>query len=510
MTTCEWRLRNTGQGALTVRVEVSGEPAAWSWLNPASLRIEAGQTEVVRLMSRPPRGSKPAAGPVPYQLRIRSGDGNATTVDGVITVGAFTAISASLDARSIESAGTADFEVTVTNRGTAPASVSITALDPEEALILEVEPAVVDVGPAAATPARVRARPLRRMLRGVPRPHPFEVMATAEGAEPVRLSASLVQRPVLPRWVPAAAVGVLVAAMVAGALGIVPGGGRDGGDGQGGASSEPLSRSDALDEERPTIDPACPGRNHLATDANGISRSGPQPFSYSFLFLKEDGCTPLRFNPCEPIHYVVNRDRATPEHLADLEEALRRVTAVTGIQFVNDGPTDEEPGRRGPYVPRYGERWAPVLVAFVDGGTIPKIIAEAAARTRLATGPTTTVAPATLTGAGTPIPVGDVYVSGMLLLNVEAADPATGRPLPHGFGTGVNWGRVLLHELGHLLGLGHVESRTSIMQHQLASQRLPSASWGIGDTIALTAIGREYGCTETPPFALPGGPTPPG
>jgi hypothetical protein len=262
---------------------------------------------------------------------------------------------------------------------------------------------------------------------------------------------------------------------------------------------EPLSEADSDERDRQSLDRTCPARGHLATEANGLSRPGPTPFSYSFLFVKrQDECMPFRFNPCEPIHYVTNEAKATPEHKADFAEGLRRVTEATGIEFVHEGPTDEVPGPRGPYVPRYGQRWAPVLVAWVGSDTIAGLLRTSAGRGSMGT--TTTIPVSTVTGAGAPTFVGEVYVSGMLLINVDAIDPDTRGPVKHGFGPGINWGRVLLHELGHLLGLGHVESRTSIMQHQLGLQRLPNASWGIGDLNALRVLGREFGCEETPAF----------
>ena len=69
----------------------------------------------------------------------------------------------------------------------------------------------------------------------------------------------------------------------------------------------------------------------------------------------------MRFNPCEPIHYVVNAALAPPGAVDDLQEAIRRLEAATGLTFVNDGPTDEraEVSRPRAQPERYGPRWAP-------------------------------------------------------------------------------------------------------------------------------------------------------
>lgn len=54
-------------------------------------------------------------------------------------------------------------------------------------------------------------------------------------------------------------------------------------------------------------------------DETQIAAPGPdsadcpveEPVDYSFLEAREGGCHPVRFNPCEPIRYVLGVDRAT-------------------------------------------------------------------------------------------------------------------------------------------------------------------------------------------------------
>lgn len=257
-----------------------------------------------------------------------------------------------------------------------------------------------------------------------------------------------------------------------------------------------------LDDEPTAFDPECPGRGHLASEAEGRVRPGVQtPQSYSFLWVANDGCAPVRFNPCEPIPYVTNEAKAQPEDLEALRQAMAKVTEATGIEFEHEGTTDELPGRRGAYVERYGERWAPVLVAWVDEQQMEFFVGSAGGRTPGRGETTGTTVPVNhYPGAGSPRRVGDALVSGLLILNVDAVDPETGEPIDHGFDRGLNWGRVILHELGHVIGLGHVQSRSNIMQHELRRQTLSSVDWGIGDELALRAIGREAGCSDTPEF----------
>ena len=110
-------------------------------------------------------------------------------------------------------------------------------------------------------------------------------------------------------------------------------------------------------------------------------------------------------------------------------------------------------------------------------------------------------------GGGRPEIVNEVIVTGNLVLNLDAVtDTDTRTPVPHGFGTGVNWGRIILHELAHVIGLGHVESRTSIMNEALTQQTLSSSEWGVGDLIGLRQLGREGGCVTVPTFPAQGAP----
>ncbi|MDQ4068936.1 MAG: matrixin family metalloprotease [Actinomycetota bacterium] len=227
--------------------------------------------------------------------------------------------------------------------------------------------------------------------------------------------------------------------------------------------------------------PDCPVRNHLAVEFEGKRRPGlTEPVDYAFLEARQGGCHPVRFNPCEPIHYVVNAALAPPGALDDFQEAVRRVEAATGLTFVNDGPTDEPASVRRPrsLPERYGNRWAPVLIVWDHG-----------ARHRMEP---------TNPAGGRSFPVDGVSVSGVLIVNVEAIAQDHGRTRPaNGFGEGTTWGRVFLHELGHLVGLGHVARSDQIMFAELGVQE-GEAAFRAGDLNGLRLIGREAGCLPTP------------
>lgn len=60
-----------------------------------------------------------------------------------------------------------------------------------------------------------------------------------------------------------------------------------------------------------------------------------------------------------------------------------------------------------------------------------------------------------------------------------------------GFGAGSPHGMVLMHEVGHVVGLDHYGDRRQIMH---PSATLPAAVWGAGDLAGLRRIGKVGGC----------------
>jgi len=198
-----------------------------------------------------------------------------------------------------------------------------------------------------------------------------------------------------------------------------------------------------------------------------------------FTFLETVGGEPVRWNPCQPIHYVVNDTLAGYDGaLGDVEEAAQRVSDATGIDFVYDGPTDEGPVVRRPvYQPdRYGHEWAPVLVAWVDPDQ------SDISFTRNGD---------TALGVASPMFPGDgrydVYVSGWVALNADYHGPG-------GFDVPSAIGLTAQHELGHIVGMGHTKVYGELMQGAGGG----ATEWGPGDLQGLEQLGRDQGCVAAP------------
>lgn len=198
---------------------------------------------------------------------------------------------------------------------------------------------------------------------------------------------------------------------------------------------------------------------------------------HRFLMMRSDG-EPMRWNPCEPVHYVVNPAGAPDGSVEDVHEAVRRISAATGVAFVFDGLTDEVlTGLRGSRVVQpYPDRWAPVLVAWVDP---LRSDIRFEVRNRMVAGLAHVI----------PGPDSEVWVSGWIAMNRDD-------PNPPGWASPGDQGPILLHEFGHIMGLAHVKKPNELMH--------PAGGWmkdlGPGDREGLRQLGAEQGCLATPEF----------
>jgi hypothetical protein len=183
---------------------------------------------------------------------------------------------------------------------------------------------------------------------------------------------------------------------------------------------------------------------------------------YSFLVTRDDG-RPATFDPCREVHWVLRPDGAPDGGEQLVHRAVDLVARSTGLRFVHDGTTDEAPSPHRPVrqPDRYGERPAPVLVAWSDAQETPAL------------------AGAQL-GLGVASWTGDRerLVSGQVLLDREDLTTAEGRP-------GRLAAATVLHELAHVVGLGHVDDPEQVMHASV----LGRDEFGAGDLRGLRLLG---------------------
>ncbi|MDQ6615237.1 MAG: hypothetical protein M3083_10930 [Actinomycetota bacterium] len=462
------RVRNEGSSAERFTLDVPGDAGSWVSVAPYALSVGPGEEGNARIFLRPPRSPSLRAGRHTVRIRVRPDHDRKQELAAIIEiqVAPFTAVSAALEPDGRASKGRASNLLTIDNRGNAPLRATVGA-EPGGDVSVTVDPSSVEVEPGATVTVQVGARTRRRVLRSA-QDHRFTVVVKPEGGEPVQVGGSMHQGPVVARPVLVALAALVAIALIGVVLRAV-------------VFTAPHVGASRL--AAPT--PNCPAGGHLAHEANGqIRHDVVEPDNFSFLFLQPGGCLPVRWNPCAPIHYVVNGGDASPEQLADIRSAVAAVTQATGIDFVSDGTSSERPRGRRDYQPSlYGARWSPVLIEWIHLGG-GNSLTEAA-------------------GGGIPMAVNGVDVSGVVLLNLDA-HLAGNAPIPTGFGSGVTWGRILLHELGHVLGLGHVSGFEQIMHDPVTDQTSSTSAYGFGDLAGLRLVGKSAGCLTTPP--IPGAP----
>lgn len=208
-----------------------------------------------------------------------------------------------------------------------------------------------------------------------------------------------------------------------------------------------------------------------------VAVTQPAPFAkgWSAGYVDERG-RPGRWDPCTPISYVVDEAQEPAGGRADLREALARISAVSGLRFRDEGASAERPslGRQAYQPTVYGKRWAPLLISWISPASTDLGLGSGVQGVSLA--------------VAVPDGGGPSIVSGQVAIDAD-------HRLAAGFGPGTTDGEVLLHELGHAVGLGHVLDPTQVMYPQTTDSE---SAYGAGDRAGLVALGAAAGCHRAP------------
>jgi len=218
-----------------------------------------------------------------------------------------------------------------------------------------------------------------------------------------------------------------------------------------------------------------------ALSTAGSAAAATPPYSLHYIALGNHKQVVVRWNPCRMHTYKVNL-AAVPAAsrnviLAETLAAMRVLSVRTGIPFTYRGATTE--------VPRLGSfaaQSADIIIAYTTPARTNYNLAGAiAAQGGYSAGSRSTISAATTTYSA-------AIFRGMLVLDT----PDLLRNLRPGFGPGARRGNVLLHELGHVVGLGHV-SNVRLLMNPATTSYTPNG-FAAGDLAGLARVGRPAGC----------------
>lgn len=212
-------VRNMGTVVDQFTFEPHGDGREWISVDPPALSLLPDGEATVTVRIAPPRSSAVLAGTVPFGVRVASSEdpGGSVVEEGTIEISRFVDASAELLPRTGRGRSGSRHEVAFDNRGNARVNATLAAADPDDLLDFRLDPPGLVAEPGTAAFAKVRVEPRKRFWRGPPQTRPFQVTVQPDGDEPLPLEGTLLQEPVLPKWLPKAllALVALVLALVA-------------------------------------------------------------------------------------------------------------------------------------------------------------------------------------------------------------------------------------------------------------------------------------------------------
>lgn len=184
--------------------------------------------------------------------------------------------------------------------------------------------------------------------------------------------------------------------------------------------------------------------------------------TYTWAMTQPGSDEPVGWDPCQEIRYRVNPAGEPPGGRKLVTEALRRASAAAGLSFTDEGDTDDRPFPDG--VRLFG-RPDPVVIGWGDPREYPDLTGQVA-------------------GVGGAVAERDSagrlrFVSGSVVLDVEAFTPTAVARQPRVMEA------IVLHEVAHVIGLGHVSEPMELMFADNTGQ----VELGPGDREGLARLG---------------------
>ncbi len=213
-TTAKMLVRNTGQVVDQFTIDVVGNCAEWTKVEPRVVNLLPGVDVEVTITFAPAKSPEVAAGVVPFGIRVvsREDPPGSAVAEGTVDVAPFSDVQIELVPRQSRGRRKGKHQVAIDNNSNQPTTVQVNAQDEEEALDFNLDHSVASIEPGAAAFIRLKARPEKRFFKGADRQHPFVVTVVPTNADPIATRGTMTQRQLLPAWLlPALAIVAVLA-----------------------------------------------------------------------------------------------------------------------------------------------------------------------------------------------------------------------------------------------------------------------------------------------------------
>ncbi len=205
-------VRNDSDIVEAYSLEVVGDCAPWSTVEPERVSLYPGTSETVTIRLDPPRSFEVRAGDVPLGVRVLPAEHpeSVTVPETTVHVEEFYELRAELLPRRRRGWLRGRYRAAVRNEGNAPAQVSFTPEQAGDELRFGFTPAELKLVPGESAETRLRVRTGKPIWFGKPVVRPFTVRAAdaavpedadraAVGVRPP-LEGEFVQIPIFPKW----------------------------------------------------------------------------------------------------------------------------------------------------------------------------------------------------------------------------------------------------------------------------------------------------------------------
>jgi len=217
-------VRNDSDIVEAYSLEVVGECAAWSTVEPARVSLYPGTSETVTITLSPPRSPEIRAGERPFAVRVLPTEHpeSVKVPEGLVRIEAFHELQTELVPRRRRGWLRGRYRLAVRNQGNTPVQVEFTPGQPGEELGFAFTPERPKLEPGESVEVGLRVRTGKPVWFGAPVVWPFtltttevaeaeqaeppqsaearDVTATEDVVPPAALDAEFVQIPIFPKW----------------------------------------------------------------------------------------------------------------------------------------------------------------------------------------------------------------------------------------------------------------------------------------------------------------------